>query len=262
MGDTILPPANKPTESAPMVWHLRFLLTIQCKLVFTDNPKGTVTNSDLELAATIIQHDAMCHNYDVREQTVHTSTDNQATQAWQQHQGLATTNAVPAFLLRLQAIHQRFHHYVPQHSYLPGKLNSMADYASRLWNLSDKELLTHFNATYPQHRSWHLYQPRPEMLSAVICALHRKRLPPASFLVKPNQPITIGSTGWSSASRSTWIRTSKTCKTLSRCSKFTSNVIELEQLRTVASQYDLEQWRTRYVPLARRLWHWWPRTHA
>jgi hypothetical protein len=81
---------------------------VQRNLVSTENPKGSVTNSDLELAATIIQHDVICHNYDVRERTIHTGMDNQATQAWQQR-GSTTTNAVPAFLLRLQAIHQRFH---------------------------------------------------------------------------------------------------------------------------------------------------------
>jgi hypothetical protein len=99
-------------------------------LVSTANPKGSVTNSDLELAATVIQQDAICHNYDVRERTIHTRTDNQATQSWQQH-GSTTTNTIPAFLLWLQAIHQRFHRYLPLHSYLPGKLNAMVDDASR-----------------------------------------------------------------------------------------------------------------------------------
>jgi hypothetical protein len=92
----------------PLVWRLQFPTTVQRSLVTTENPKGLVTNSDLELAATVIQHDAICHNYDVRERTIHTGTDNQATQAWQQR-GSTTTNAAPAFLLRLQAIHQRYH---------------------------------------------------------------------------------------------------------------------------------------------------------
>jgi hypothetical protein len=147
-------------------------------LVSTANPKGSVTNSDLELAATVIQHDAICHNYDVREHTIHTGTDNQATQSWQQH-GSTTTNTIPAFLLWLQAIHQRFHRYLPLHSYLPGKLNAMVDDASRLWQLNDQDLLTHFNVHYPQHRSWQIYQPRPKIHSTVTSALHKKRSEPA-----------------------------------------------------------------------------------
>jgi hypothetical protein len=260
MGGIIMPPTNQPS-SAPMVWRLRFPTTVQRNLVSVEHPKGTVTNSDLELAATVVQHDAICHSYDARERTVHTGTDNQATQAWQQR-GSTTTNAVPAFLLRLQAIHQRYHRYIPSHSYLPGSLNVMVDDASRLWHLSDDQFLTHFNATYPQHRSWHLYHPRPEIHSAVICALHRKRSLPASFLAVPRQPTTIGSTGAHFASRSRWIHTSKTSKTRSLCSKSISNVIASGPLHPVVSPSGLAQWKTPCVPLARRSRHWGPRTHA
>jgi hypothetical protein len=114
MGDTILPPSDT-SPVPPLLWRLRFPAAVQQNLVSTTQPNGTVTNSDLELAATIIQHDAVCHSYDVREQTIHTGTDNRAAQAWQQ-KGSTTTNAVPAFLLRLQAIHQRYHRYIPLHS--------------------------------------------------------------------------------------------------------------------------------------------------
>jgi hypothetical protein len=260
MGGIVLPPTNL-SPAPPLVWRLRFPTTVQRNLVSTDNPKGSVTNSDLELAATIIQHDVICHNYDVRERTIHTGTDNQATQAWQQR-GSTTTNAVPAFLLRLQAIHQRFHRYLPQHSYLPGKLNAMADDASRLWNMNDDEFLTHFNVTYPQHRSWQLYQPRPKIHSAVTYALHRKRSEPASFLDVPKQLTTIGSPGSTFANRSSWIHSSKTSKTPSQYSKYTSNATATAPLRPVANLSDLAQWRTRYGPLAKRSRHWGPRTHA
>jgi hypothetical protein len=104
MGGIILPPDTSPS-APPLVWRLRFPPSVQRNLVSMTNSHGTVTNSDLELAATVIQHDAICHNYDVWELTVHTSTDNRATQAWQR-KGSTTTNAIPAFLLRLQAIHQ------------------------------------------------------------------------------------------------------------------------------------------------------------
>jgi hypothetical protein len=260
MGGVILPPSDHASVP-PLIWRLPFPATVQKNLVSTTQPKGTITNSDLELAATIIQHDVICHTYDVREKTIHTSTDNQAAQVWQ-HKGSTTTNAVPAFLLCIQAIHQRFHRYIPLHSYLPGKLNAMADDASRLWKLNDTELLTHFNATYPQHRSWQLFHPRHEMNSTVICALHRKRSPPASFLAVPTQPATIGSTGPTSANRSMWTRTSKTLKTRSLSSKFTFNDTESEPSHPVANLSDLVQWRTPYVPLVKRSRHWGPRIHA
>jgi hypothetical protein len=98
------------------------------------------------------------------------------------------------------------------------------------------------------------------MNSAVIYALHKKRSLPPSFLDLPKQPTTIGTTGAISASRSTWIRTSKTSKIRLLSYKFTSNVTGSAPSLPVASQSGLAQWRTPFVPLARRLRHWGPRT--
>jgi hypothetical protein len=261
MGGVILPPPHLQSKSRPLLWRLPFAPNIQRNLATQDNPTGLITNSDLELAATIMQHDVICQNYDVREVTIHTSTDNQAAQAWQQR-GSATTNATPAFLLRLQAIHQRFHRYLPLHSYLPGKLNTMADDASRLWHLSNQQLLTHFDTNYPQHRSWQLYHPTPEMHSAVISALRRQRSLPASFLHAPIQPTPIGESGPSSATRFRWIPSSRTSKTQLPSCKSTANATASEPSHPAVNQSDLARWRTRYAPLARRSRHWGPRIPA
>jgi hypothetical protein len=259
MGGVILPPPS--TKAPPYLWRLSFPDAIQAKLACSTNPSGPVTNSDLELAATIIQHDAMCQLYDTRERTIHTGTDNQAAQAWQSRKS-TTTDSAPAFLLRLQAIHQRYHRYLPLHSYLPGQLNSMADDASRLWHLSDEQLLTHFNQRYPQHHSWHMYHPTSAMHSAVISALHRKRSVPVSFLSAPRQPIPIGATGLSFATPCKLTRSYKTSPTRSSFSKSTSNATAQATLHPVASLSELVQWKTLYVPLARRSRHWGPTIHA
>jgi hypothetical protein len=117
MGGIILPPPA--TRAPPVVWRLPFPADVQAKLASADNTSGTITNSDLELAATIIQHDVTCQLYDMRERTIHTGTDNRAAEAWQNRKS-TTTNSAPAFLLRLQAIHQRHHRYVTLHSNRPG----------------------------------------------------------------------------------------------------------------------------------------------
>jgi hypothetical protein len=80
---------------------------------------------------------------------VYTLTDNTPALAWQQ-KGSTTTMKAPMYLLRLQALHQRFHRYHPRFLHIPGKSNVMADDCSRLWHLSDVELLAHFNHEYPQ----------------------------------------------------------------------------------------------------------------
>jgi hypothetical protein len=110
-------------------------------------------------------------------------------EAWQR-KGSVTTNAAPAYLLCLQSIHQRFHRYRPDTVYLPGPLNVMSDDCSRLWHLSDSQLLAYFNATYPQTTSWRLWHPTPTMLSTVIFALRKTRSASESFLVAPTQRTT------------------------------------------------------------------------
>ena len=54
-----------------------------------------------------------------------------------------------AYLLRLQALHQRHHCYLNQPDYIPGPVNAMADDASRLWHLTDDAFLAHLTLTYP-----------------------------------------------------------------------------------------------------------------
>ena len=93
------------------------------------NPTGTITNSDLELAGSIPHNDILAQAADVREKTTHNSYDNIAAVFWQQ-KGATTTLGPAAFLLRLQALHQRYYRYVPLRDYIPGPINVMADFLS------------------------------------------------------------------------------------------------------------------------------------
>jgi hypothetical protein len=65
-----------------------------------DNPKGSVSISDLELAATVAQSDALCQLVDVSGRTTHTVHDNMATVWWRKN-GSITTMGPAAYLLRL-----------------------------------------------------------------------------------------------------------------------------------------------------------------
>ena len=89
----------------PLCGGPRFPPHLQAALVTWENPKGTVTNSDLELAATIAHQDVLVHTFDLRERTIHTGSDNTPAIYWQR-KGLTTTTKPPAGLLRLQALHQ------------------------------------------------------------------------------------------------------------------------------------------------------------
>jgi hypothetical protein len=65
----------------PLLWREEWPSSNAAELVSTANPTFTLTNRDLELAATIVQFDALAQAFDVRSHTVHNLSDNAATVA-------------------------------------------------------------------------------------------------------------------------------------------------------------------------------------
>jgi hypothetical protein len=92
----------------PMLLRSPFLLEVQRRLILFDNPAGTITNSDLELAASVAQHDVLTSNVDAQEATVHNFSNNTPTVFWQR-KGAVSNSGPNAQLLRLQAMHQQKH---------------------------------------------------------------------------------------------------------------------------------------------------------
>ena len=56
--------------SAPVLWRERFPLHVSSALLTSDNPRGTVTISDLELAGMIAHKDMLASHRDVAERTI------------------------------------------------------------------------------------------------------------------------------------------------------------------------------------------------
>jgi hypothetical protein len=146
---------SRASSSHPIIWRAKFPASVRKQLVSFKNPKGTISNSDLELAGSIVHNVATAKCFDVRERTTLHKSDNTPTVFWQR-KGSTTTTGPAAYLLRLQSYHQRYHRYLPRSDYLEGLRNAMADDASRLFDLTDQQLLTYFNSTYPQETSWQL----------------------------------------------------------------------------------------------------------
>jgi hypothetical protein len=159
------------------------------------------------------------------------------------------------------AIHQRFHRYINLKDYLQGKRNTMADDASRLLTLSDSELLTYFNSTYPQSKPWVLWTPRKPFFSAVILALRRRTSPTELFLHVPQPLLDIGVPGATTAPGSDWILPFKSSKTPSLFSKSSSIDTDLVISPPAVNRSDLEPWKMPYAALARRSRQWGPLTH-
>jgi hypothetical protein len=82
-----------------LLWREPFSTTVQAKLVSTRNPTGTITNLDLELAATIAQHHILEETgYPMAGESSHNFCDNTPAVAWQT-KGSTSTTQVTANLL-------------------------------------------------------------------------------------------------------------------------------------------------------------------
>ena len=143
----------------------------------------------------IAHKDVLAHTRDVlAERTIWLASDNRAAVAWST-KGSATSVTARASLLRFNALHQRTYRYVARNHYIPGPVNVMADDASRRWDLSEEQLLSHFNTHYPQALSWQI-RTLPSATNATLTgALSRKRAIPGSHINAMPPPPQHGSCG-------------------------------------------------------------------
>ena len=116
---------------SPILWRHRFPADIVEALVSFNNPRGAINNSELELAGHIAHNDVLARERDLTKRTTATGTDNTASHGWAT-KGAASSSGPSAYLLRLQAMHQRVFRYQQRTFYLPGEANGMADDCSRL----------------------------------------------------------------------------------------------------------------------------------
>jgi hypothetical protein len=186
--------------TTPFVWRAPFPKEVQQQVVSDANPKGTITNSDLELAATIVQLDIAIHSFAMPLQTLSVLSDNAAAVAWQT-KGSTTTTSATAYLLRLQGLHQRHHRYHSVFNHIAGEENAMADTASRSFATTQSYFFATFTSLYPQTPSWQLLSPCDEILSAVNSALSCTRPTPESFLPPADDKTSSGKFGRNSSTR-------------------------------------------------------------
>jgi hypothetical protein len=100
----------------PTLWSIRWPRRVSARLVSSSNPTGDITNSKLELAASITHADVLTQVFDIRSHTTHQLPDNSAMVAWQRKVAASAMGPV-AYLLRLQALHQHHHRYVLLHDF-------------------------------------------------------------------------------------------------------------------------------------------------
>ena len=248
-------------DTPPILWRQPFPRSVQRALATDAQPPGFLSISDLELAALLAHKDVLASVFPLAETTIWTASDNVAAVSWST-KGSLTSLAARAYLLWLNALHQRQHRYYAavQH-HIACKANVMADDASRLWHLSDSDLLSHFARSYPQASPWQLRTLPSVTNSALIRALCRQR-PAAAFPDNvPVLPTPRGPCGPPSAPSSP-STPSRYPPTPSPSCKFSLNAPAPAPLPPAVGPLDLARWRKPSAPWGRRTPGWGPLTLA
>jgi hypothetical protein len=251
---TTTPPQN-------MLWRAQFPPAIQNSLVSTLNPLGTISNSDLELAAIVLGSALISQHSNIPHANICLGSDNTPAVTWT-NKGSTTSIGPAAYLLHQLAQHRRRRPYSLSTTFVPGSTNTIADCCSRLFHLHDAAFLAHMNAAFPVQPSWTLAHPPHDLISSTTSALSRKLcrldyMPPDAA-----RPTQRGISGMSSASHSTVTHTCKPSMTPYPYYKSSPTAIARAPWLPAALLSALERWRAPYVPLGRRWPHWAARTHA
>ena len=148
---------------APTVWRVEWPAEVKERLVTGANPKGDITNSDLEMAAEVLGWLVLEAIVPTRHEHVGVCSDNSATVAWQMR-GASKRSAVANRLLRVLATRLRVNRASPLVTrHLTGERNHLGDIPSRSFgykaewhHVSDDAFLSFFNKTFPlpQQNTW------------------------------------------------------------------------------------------------------------
>ena len=238
-------------DGQPFVWRQPFSQEVQDNLVSSDNPKGAITNSDLEQAGLIGQADVMCHSHDTRYATLSNRSDNTPA-VGRFKKGAVSCDTAAAYLCRLASHHQRAWRYCNLVGFISGLANAMADSASCLQQLTDAAFLAYFEQHYPQAKPWRLLHLDPEMNSRLTCAL-RCSSHPKPMCPKPPRPAERSSPlGLTSASLSAGTLPSVMSlmpKTKLPTFSSSDSAIGAKDVEPAKSLSALGRWRTHY-------WRW------
>jgi hypothetical protein len=236
----------------PIVWRVQFSAYIKSQVISDDNPRGTLTNSDLEMAAVLLHYMVLDQQVDLRYVRTGVWSDNTPTVAWTKRMADHSQAPTAGRLLRGLAAFQREAQAGPLTiGSIAGKDNDMADVASRSFDIScDTAFLTHFTHRFPlpQRQSWKLVPLTPDRISLVTSTLDGKRLQLQQWTTAARHGI--GTTGSNSAATLGGIHT---CSTAPNPSNNNSSSVSLLGSGVVTSAGDL---KSRLQPLKPRSATW------
>jgi hypothetical protein len=248
-------PTHYGHPATPTVFRAPFSDEVRQRLISTSNPTGTLTNSDFELAALVLCT-ALCSSITtLPHAALWCASDNIAAVSWCT-KGSTSSAGPAAHLLRWLAQISRSNLVSLSTFHVPGTSNTLADFCSRSFHLTDQEFLHHLNTHFPINPSWTL----AHVPSALICKLNSSlscEMSPWESLV--NEPIpqtTLGTFGKPSALTLTSTPHSNTHQTASSHCNSSPIVTVGEKYLPVKLQCAAERWAMPFAPLARR-WPTW-----
>jgi hypothetical protein len=260
-GCWVLPPSATNPTSQYFVWRAPFPSHIQQYLVSSANPTGSITNSDLELAALLTGAILAAAHSPTSSPHILIASDNTPAIAWAT-KGSNTTTKAPAYLLHYLASARRALPFTFTPVFTSGKTNTLADCCSRSFALDDTAFLHHMDQTFPTQPSWTYVRPNKDLLSNMISTLCGKLFAVASQQVANCPTTTHGPSGQTFVSNLIATPNLQTSTTPSRCYNYLPIGTEWAHWLPAVVRLGHEQWRAPFVPWGRRSPHWAAQTLA
>jgi hypothetical protein len=195
------------TPDASILWRTPLSPNIRQRIITQHTPEGTLTNSDLELAAMVIGSTLAAQHSHRPDHNILLASDNTPAVAWAT-KGSTTSTSTNAFLLHQLARQRKTWHFDVVPCFTPGSSNTIADACSRFFHLADCDFLHYMNTHYPVQPCWTLAPVPSDLISSVNLNLFRQLQPLES--AAPGAPLatqhgTSGQTSvLSSAATPTW----------------------------------------------------------
>lgn len=205
----------------PTVFRMPWPDDIKADLVSFANPKGRITNSDLEFAGMLLLWLVMedvCDIGSIPGCRVGLYSDNMPTVSWVRRMA-SRQSKVAMQLLRCVAFRLKLVKALPLTTmHVAGKQNALTDIPSRSfgskpqWYCHDsQQLLTLFNATFPlpAQASWQVYQLSSEQRTRVISVLQTQHTTADEWQRPPRHGTLFGPTGKATSRLWDWMLTSR-----------------------------------------------------
>ena len=249
----------------PTVFRLEWPQEVQAQVVTEDNPDGTITNSDLEMAGLLLCWLVLEHVApDLYHKHIALFCDNSPTVAWVMRMATRASRVAGQLLMAL-ALRMKVRETSPLTTlHIAGDQNSIADIPSRSfggtpkWHCrTDDDFLKLYNSHFPlpKQQSWTVFQIPSALSTRVISILLMKGSGMAEWRRLPTPKRNIHESGSRTAnlweSTLTWRKKQQVSKHEHESSQ-DSQPERDEELLAEAAKLELAQSLQRSRPLARR----------